>query len=204
MVLEPLGHLQDRDGPLGRQSPLGNPPSLVLGTDAVFDRHDHVVEEDLIEVGRAPGLLDRAHFNAHRMHVDHQAADALVLGRRGIGAGEQHAPVGLTGPAGPDFLTIDDVAFPVPLSPRLQTGQVGTGIGFGIPLAPHFARADRRQEALPLFGGGVVEQGWRHVEHGDVEQRVARHIPARQFLGDHHLFLDAEPATPLLGPVRRQ
>ena len=152
MVFEPLGHLQDRDGPLGRQSPLGNPPSLVLGTDAVFDRHDHVVEEDLIEVGRAPGLLDRAHFDAHRMHVDHQAADAVVLGRRGIGTGEQHAPVGLTGPAGPDFLTIDDVAIPVPLGPRLQTGQVGTGIGFGIPLAPHFARADRRQEALPLFG----------------------------------------------------
>jgi hypothetical protein len=59
--------------------------------------HAHVVEEDLVELGVSGDLLERLHRHAGRVHVEQEVGDALVLRRIGIGAGQQHHPVGHVG-----------------------------------------------------------------------------------------------------------
>ena len=59
-----------------------------------------------------------------------------VLGRVGIGAGQQEDVVGELGLGGPHLLAVDDPLVAVELGPRLQRGQVAAGVGFGEPLAP--------------------------------------------------------------------
>ena len=67
-------------------------PSLVLLPDDIFLGYADVLEEDLVETALAGHLGQRPHRDAGRFHVDQQVADALVLGRVGIGADEQKNP----------------------------------------------------------------------------------------------------------------
>jgi hypothetical protein len=48
--------------------------------------HAHVLEEDLVEVGLARHLAERADVDAGRLHVDQHVGDAVVLRRVGLGA----------------------------------------------------------------------------------------------------------------------
>ena len=83
----------------------------VLGSDEVRDAGiTHVVEEHLAEVRLAGRLADRPDVDARRAHVEQEVRDAVALGRVGIGAGEQQAPVGVRGAAGPHLLAVHDVA----------------------------------------------------------------------------------------------
>ena len=81
----------------------------VLRAEQPLARHHHVVEEDLVELVRAGHGRDRSHGDAGRRHVEEEHADPRVLGRVGVGAGEQQAPVGgRVGVARPDLLPVHD------------------------------------------------------------------------------------------------
>ena len=135
----------------------------------------HVVEEDLVEVSGTPRLLDRSDLDARRPHVDDEATDPPVLDL-GVGAREQHAPVGFLRPAGPDLLPVHDVVVAVAHRAGLEAGEIGPGVGLGVTLAPHFAVPNPGQVALALLGGPAVHQRRGHVEDPDVVQRVARDV----------------------------
>ena len=90
------------------------------------------------------------------LHVEQEVRDALVLGRVGIGAGQQHHPVGHVGERRPHLLAVDDVVVAVLHRPRLQRGQVGAGVGLRVALAPDLlAGEDLRRVALLLLLGAV-------------------------------------------------
>ena len=76
----------------------GDRPALALVAERAVERHHHVVEEDLAELGRAVHGLDRPHGDAGRVHVDEEGGDAPVGRLRRAGAGEQHAALRRTGP----------------------------------------------------------------------------------------------------------
>ena len=78
-------------GPLERESGRDHVPAVVLHAEQAVARHDHVVEEHLVELVGPGHRVDRPHGDAGRRHVDEQHADARVLagvgGRCGRGAG---------------------------------------------------------------------------------------------------------------------
>ena len=76
--------------------------------DDVLDGHLHVGEEDLVELGLAGDLAERAHLDARRVHVDEQVAEAGVALAVGVAAGDEDAPVGDVGERRPDLLPVDD------------------------------------------------------------------------------------------------
>ena len=134
------------------------------------------------------------------LHVDQQAGDALVLGRRRIGAHDQQAQVGDVGVAGPDLLAVDDEVVAVAHALGFERGQVAAGVRLGEALAPDFvAREDAGQVAfLLLFGADGddrrpdqsladrahplrgVGQGQLFLEDGLLDERGAA---AAEFLG---------------------
>ena len=81
-------------------------PAVGRADEAVVG-HEHVVEEHLVE-HRHPGqLAQRPDVDAGRRHVDHEAGDAVVARRVGIGAGQADPPVGLVGHRRPHLLAVD-------------------------------------------------------------------------------------------------
>ncbi len=101
------GQLVADSGPLVHQGGDQHLPALVLGADQVRAGHAHIFKKDLVELGVAGHLHQRPQAEAGRLHIDHQTADALVLGGVRIGAHKQLDVVGAVGKAGPDFLAVD-------------------------------------------------------------------------------------------------
>ncbi len=93
-------------------------PSVGPADQAVVG-HEHVVEEDLVEHRHAGELAQRPDVDARRRHVDHEAADALVAGRVGIGAGQADGPVGPIGHRRPHLLAGDRPAAVDPRRPAV-------------------------------------------------------------------------------------
>ncbi|MNN23784.1 hypothetical protein D3C81_1371920 [compost metagenome] len=128
-----------------------------------------------------------------------------MLLRREIGAHQAEDPVGLVGIRGPDLLAADHKMVALILGARLQRGQVGAGVGFGIALAPaDFAARNPGQVFALLRLGAIFQQ--RGPEHGDAEalQRHAAMQPLH--LGAQHPGLGrAQPrATILAWPFRNR
>ena len=74
-------------------------PAVADRAEPLRVRDAHVGEVHLVELGVAGELAQRAHLDAGRLHVDEEVGEAPVLGRLGIGAGEQQAPAWPRGPA---------------------------------------------------------------------------------------------------------
>jgi hypothetical protein len=70
---------------------MADPPALALAADAGRVGHAHVGEEDLVELGLAGDLEERAHLDPGRLHVDEERRHAPVLGHVGVGAGQEQA-----------------------------------------------------------------------------------------------------------------
>ena len=87
---------------------IGDPPALADVADAVGVGHPHLGQVDLVELGLAGHLAQRPHLDAGRVHVEREVGQALVLGRLGIGAGDEHAPIGDVGERVPHLLPGDD------------------------------------------------------------------------------------------------
>ena len=73
---------------------LATRPAVVHLADAGVVADDGVGEEHLAEHRVAGHLAQRADLDAGLVHVEREPGDALVLRRRRIGAGEQHAEIG--------------------------------------------------------------------------------------------------------------
>ena len=86
-------------------------PAAVLRPDQLRRRDLDVVEEDLAEVRLAGRLPDRAHLDSRRVACPCRKYEMPVpLGRVGVGAGQEQAPVGVRGAARPQLLAVHDVA----------------------------------------------------------------------------------------------
>ena len=132
----------------------------------------HFGHVDLVELGLTGDLAQRAHLDALGVHVEREVGHALVLGKIGVAAGDEHAPVGEVGERVPHLLAVDDPLVTVSHRFGRETGEVGTGAGFGEQLTPLLlAREHRSQEAALLLVAAVGDDrgaGERHEERGRV------------------------------------
>ena len=100
----------------------------------------------------------------------------LCLGRLGVGARDEHAPLGVLGAAGPHLLAGDDPVVAVLDRARLQRREVRAGVGLGEALAPDLARRrGSRQVALLLRVGAPHHHrrpGQQQAEHVGRQRRA--------------------------------
>ena len=127
----------------------GDLPPVVHAADDVLLRAAGVVEEHLVELGRAVGLHDRAHLDAGLLHRHEEVRDALVLRRVRVGAGEQEDVVGVLRLGRPDLLAVDHPLVAVEHGLGLQRREVGAGVRLAEALAP-------RDLALQDLAGGTA------------------------------------------------
>ena len=180
---------------------LGVGPAAVLLADAVFHRHAHVLEPDLVDLMAAVEQHDGPHRDAGTLHVDQQKCDAGLLLRMGVGAHQAENPIRILTERVPGLLAVDDVVVPVAHGARFQRRQIRTGAGFRIPLAPPLlSRADLRQESPLLRGGAEGHDDRRH--HLGAEGNQARTAGQRRFfLEDVLLHRVPARAAELHGPA---
>ncbi len=129
-------------GALVHQRGVGGGPSVVDAADERGVGHAGVGEEDLVEEGVTGHLLEGTNVDALLEHLEGEVRDALVLGDVGVGAGEQHAEVGVLATRGPHLLAIDDPLVAIPDGPGLQAGEVRTCLGLTEELAPRLLPGD--------------------------------------------------------------
>ena len=82
-------------------------PAVALSPDDVLVGDPRVLDEQLVELRLAGDLAQRAHLHGVLLHVHEEVGEALVLGRIGIGARHQHAPLRILGAARPHLLASD-------------------------------------------------------------------------------------------------
>ena len=93
---------------LERQQVVGQLPAVAGIAEHPISRHHHVVEVHLAELVDTVHRAQRAHRDAGGVQVDEERRDALMLGGIGrTGPGEQDAPLGELGEAGPHLLPVD-------------------------------------------------------------------------------------------------
>ena len=126
-------------------------PTLVLFTDKVLDRHLHVREPDLVHLMGAFEQDDRAHFDAGCVHVDQQEGNALLLLAFLRRAHEAENPVGVLAKCRPRLLAVDDVMVAFTDGTRLQRGEIGTGTGLGIALAPPVRTVENTRQIVVVL-----------------------------------------------------
>ena len=68
---------------------------FVLLADEVLRLRADILEEDFAELGRATDQLDRRNRDAGALQIKEDEADAVVLGRLGIGSNQTEHPVGI-------------------------------------------------------------------------------------------------------------
>src|SRR5206468_7579140 len=120
--------------------------------------------------------------DAGALHVDEQAGDALGAPGLGVGAAEEHAPVGVVPERRPHLLAghLEPVALEQRL--RAQRGQVRAGAGLGEAEAPEVAGGeDARGEAPLLRLAAVGEDGRARDADAEVADDLGRP-------GAHHLL----------------
>jgi hypothetical protein len=182
LLLEPAVAGGGAHATLERERGVGDLPAVVHAADDVVLRATGVGEEHLAELGRAVGLHDAAHLDARLAHRDEQVADALVLRRVRVGAGEQEAVVGVVAAGGPHLLAVDDPLVAVEHGLGLERGEVGAAVGLAEALAPaHRAVQDLREELLLLLLGAPLQDG-------GADERVAEEVGAQRRLGPGELL----------------
>jgi hypothetical protein len=139
---------------------VGHRPSVVLAADHRVVGHPRVGHEHLVEEGPTRHLAQRAHVDPRLMHGEREVGDPLVLGDVGVGAGQEHAQIGILAARRPDLLTVHDPLVAVPPRPALQPGQVRTGGRFTEQLAPRLpAGHDVAHVGVDLLTGPVAGDG---------------------------------------------
>ena len=122
-----------------------------------------------------------------------------MLGRVGVGAGQQEDVVGVARLGGPHLLAVDDPLVAVELGPRREAGQIRTRVGLAEALAPGDRPVeDARDELLLLLLGPPLQEG-------GADQRVAEEVgPQRgpgpgELLVQHDLLEEGQPLAAVLG-----
>ena len=80
--------------PLVREGRRRHRPTLVLGTDPLVVWHQHLVQEDLVELGVAGHLHERPDVDARGLHVEREERQAARAGGLGIGSRQAQPPCG--------------------------------------------------------------------------------------------------------------
>ena len=125
-------------------------------------------------------------------HGAGEVGDALVLGHLGIGAGQQHAQVGLLAVGGPDLLAVDDPLVAVAHRPGLEPGQVRSGRRFREQLAPRLPSGDDGPDvAVDLLLGPVGGDGRGRQQQAETV-RCPEGAELRDGLGDPHPVVAVE------------
>ena len=109
---------------------------------------------------------ERTHRDPLRVQRHQERADALVLGRVGVGAGEHDDPVGEVRAGRPHLLAVDQEVIALVLRASAEAGEVGARAGLGEALRPDFLTAEDRPQvaALLLVGAPVDDRGTHQVE----------------------------------------
>ena len=137
-----------------------------------------------------------------RLHVEEEVADALVLRRVRVGAGDEDAHVGAVRAGRPDLLAVDDVVVAVADGARLEAGEVGAGAGLAEALAPGiFAADDPRQRRVLLLLRAVDDD--RRAGPAVADAAGPRGSPPRELLAEDELLLHAQSAAAVLLRPRR-
>ena len=144
-------HREPADGnALVHQRALGDLPAVADLADPVRVRDPRVGQEDLVELGLAGELAERADLDPGRGHVEGEVTQAAVFRHVGVGSGDQDGPAGLVRQRGPYLLPGND-----PVAARLadragrERGEVAAGAGLAEQLAPDLlADPQRPQPAL--------------------------------------------------------
>ena len=163
-------------------------PAVALPADDVLVRDPRLLEEQLVELGLAGDLHQRPDLHAVLLHVEQEVGEAPVLRRVRVGAGDEHAPLGLVRVGGPHLLAGHDPLVAVPDRAGLERGEVGARLGLREALAPDLVGGqDRRQVALLLLVGAVGDDG--RAAHGQAEHVGHRgRARARQLLVEDRLL----------------
>ena len=156
--------------------------------DDIGERHAHIVKKHfgkLILVGQS---LDAARGDARRLHIDQNKADAFLFpGRVRIGTHQGEYPIGQMTPGGPDYLAVDNQVIAVDTAGGSKAGQVRSGAGLGIALAPeHVARHHARHMPLFLLIRSVTQKD--RSQMADRLGRNFRRSDARHFVGEDDLL----------------
>jgi hypothetical protein len=163
-------------------------PALALAADDVVVRDPGLLDEQLVELGLAGDLHERADLHPVLLHVHQEVGEPAVLGRRRVGPRDEHAPLGLVRVRRPHLLAGHHPVVAVAHGARLQRREVGAGPGLGEPLAPDLVRRqDRGQEPLLLLLGAVGDD--RRAAHRQPEHvRHRRRARARDLLVEDRLL----------------
>ena len=126
----------------------------------------------------------------------------MCFGDLGVGARDEHAPLGVLRARGPHLLAVDDPLVAVLDRARLERRQVGAGLGLGEALAPDLVGGEDRVEValLLLVGAPDHDRGTRQqqAEHVRRERRAGA---AELLEEDRRLGHRRAAAAVLLGPV---
>ena len=179
----------------------GDLPAAADLAEQVVAGHLDVVEEDLVELGVAGDLPQRAHLDAVSVHVDDHVGEALVPLGVGVRAADQDAEVGDVRVRRPDLLAVDDEAAVSRLDAGPHRGEVRARSRLREALAPDLLGAqDLLQVALLLLLGAVRHDrraGHSQADHADVLGRLR----SRELLEhDRLVAVRGALAAVLLGP----
>ena len=86
-------------GPLVHERRDGHHPAVAHAADHVLVGHLGVLDEELVELGLAGDLAQRADLDRVLLHVHQEVGEALVLGHVAVAASHEHAPLRLVGEA---------------------------------------------------------------------------------------------------------
>jgi hypothetical protein len=196
-VEHPVGHQPVDPAPLVLELAHELPEAAVELADEVVARHAHPVEGDLAEVGVAGHVPDRADLDARRPHVDDELGQPAVARRRGVGAGDEVAPVGQRCARGPHLPAGHHPVVAVADGPGPQRGQVRPRVGLAHADAPHRrAGDDARQEPPPLLRGPELQHRRAHLAVGEPHGRDRSAVLDEGFV-HHEAFERRPPVAPL-------
>ena len=149
-------------------------------------------------------IANGAQRDAGGFHVDQQETDAFLFFLRLFVGTRQHVDVRrVVRHRGPDLAAVDDVIIAIRHGFGAQTGQIRTGIRFGIALAPgRIAGDDLRQILLALRV--VAETDQRRADHGQSLVGHAADTGAFSLLKINQQLRRRQPhAAVFTRPVRR-
>ena len=205
LVLEQ--HLLPQGGhaALETQQAHGHLPALPRLADDVVGVTDRLVEKHLVEFAGAGELLDGAHGYAGLVHGQQEEPQPLVPHRLRVGAGDGKTVPGFVGQGGPDLLPGQ-----APLAAGLveagfgpDVGQVRTGAGLGVALAPQVLAPQYARQVARLLRL-AAEGDQRGAGEGFTDMAHATRTPgAGVLLVKDDLLLDAGAATAVpFGPAQ--
>ena len=204
-VLEPALQADDRGGAeagaLEHQRRDRDLPAAADLADDVLVGDLGLLHEDLVELGLAGDLAERADVDVRLVDVEDEVGDPLVLRGVLVGAGEQHAPLRLVRVGGPDLLAGDLPAAVRLHRARLQRRQVGSRLGLREALAPDLVAGEDRVEVALLLLLVAVGDDDGAAHHQAQHVRRERHALAAELLVEDRLLDQRRAlAAVLLGP----